>query len=356
MRSPPQILIIGAGLIGLSTADQLMIGGAEVTLIEARSSAGKGTSYSNSGMIHPSQARPWSFEGGKDLEDAAFKATHDLAEKSKHLLKEKIDALGLSRKQDISGCYKIYPSMEAARHAQSQYSNDGIMSRVVMDVKVTLGHVSLYFEDDIWGNAYSYCGALAANLYERGATFIYNADKMRMRQGAEGVTVALEDHIFKADHVVICAGPQSGEVLGKLGLNLFMDKVRGFSVNFDRPKMELPPAPLMDLSSQSAMTIFDDHIRFSGTVGQNSARPLLKRWYELAPQIMGALKPATEIWSGLRPMSKAGRPYIGPTEIPKLWVNTGHGHMGWTLSAGSGALMARMILNGQKDERFAVVT
>ncbi len=356
MNASPHILIIGAGLIGLSTADHLLRRGAAVTLIEMRSGPGKGTSYSNSAMIHPSQARPWFFNGTQLQANAAFYATYDLAEKSKHILEDRLKALGLFKKRDIPGCYKLYSTMEAARHAQEKYSNDGIMSRVVMDVKATLGHVALYFENDMWGNAYKYCEALARDLYVRGATFIYDANMARMRRNDEGVTLALDEHIFKADHVVVCAGPQSGDILATLGLNLFIDKLRGFSVNFERPSIDLPPAPLMDARSHSAMTIFDDHIRFSGTVGEESVRPLLKRWYELAPDIMAGLKPATEIWSGLRPMSKAGRPYIGPTDIPNLWVNTGHGHMGWTLSAGSGDLLARMILDGEVDERFAVVT
>lgn len=352
MVSSPHILIIGAGLIGLSTADRLMLHGAKVTLVEARSGAGKGTSYSNSGMIHPSQARPWNFKGSKASEDAAFIATYDLAEKSKRILEEKIADLGLAQKAKIPGCYKIYPNMEAARHAQSLYTNDDIISHVVMDVKTTLGHVALYFENDMWGNAHSYCRALAADLHERGATFIYEAGNTHLREDGGKVSLSFKGHVFKADHVIICAGPQSGDILGRLGLKLQLAKLRGFSVNFERPNIELPPVPLMDAISHSAMTIFDDHIRFSGTVGEDSARPLLKRWFELAPDIMAALKPATEIWSGYRPMSKAGRPYIGPTHIKNLWLNTGHGHMGWTLSAGSGDLMTRMIMDGARDERF----
>jgi len=345
----PHILIIGAGLIGLSTADHLIARGAKVTLIEARSGAGRGTSFANSAMIHPSQARPWSFKGESHLEDAAFQVTYDLAVKSKLLLQERLPELGFDIERPISGCYKIYPDMSRARHAQHLYAEDGIMSRVVMDVKATLGHTVLYFENDMWANAYDYCTALTADLHDRGATFIYDALKTRMRRNDEGIAVELDGHIFKADHVIICAGPQ-------IDISLFLKKVRGFAVNFDRPDLDLPPAPMMDAQTHSAMTIFEDHIRFSGTVGQDSVRPLLKRWFELAPDIMGALKPATQIWSGFRPMAKAGRPYIGSTSIKGLWVNTGHGHMGWTLSAGSGELITRMILDGEVDERFALVT
>lgn len=355
MVAQPHILIIGSGLIGLSTADGLAKRGVQVTVVEARSGAAKGTSYANSGMIHPSQARPWDFRDEEHLEDAAFEATHDLAVKSKHMLEDKLKAYGLWT-QDRTGSYKIYRSFDAARAAQSRYSHDGIMSRYVMDVKATLGHNTLFFEGDIWANAHSYCQTLRADLETRGVMFIFDAPNVRLRRSDNGIVAGLMGHIFNADHVILCTGPQTPSILKKLDMSLSIEKVRGFAVNFARPDIELPQTPLMDSQSRSAMTFFKDHIRISGTVREKSARPLLKRWFELAPDIMGALDPAKEVWSGWRPMSKAGRPYIGQTAIPNLWVNAGQGHMGWTLSAGSGELMAKMILDGEIDERFAFAT
>jgi len=110
---------------------------------------------------------------------------------------------------------------------------------------------------------------------------------------------------------------------------------------------------IYDGKSRSAMTVFEDTLRLSGTLGEISAHPLLKRWFDLAPGIMGALSPAKEVWSGLRPISPMGRPYISGTSFPNLWINTGHAHMGWTLCAGAGALMADMILHDKKDPRFS---
>lgn len=354
MQSEPNILIIGAGLIGLSVADALIERGCKVTLVDARSGPARGTSYANSGMIHPSQARPWLFEADNALQHAAFKAVHELALRSKTLLQDRLLSLGLFKDNPVPGCYKLYPNMETARLAQKRYIDDGVMSRAVMDNEATLGHCALYFEDDMWSNARDYALALEADLQSRGATFIYGSPDVRLRGGDQGVTAQLKGHIFHADHVVVAAGPQSADVLAQLGLTLPMKKIRGFSVNFDKPDMDLPFAPLMDSKTHSAMTVFEDHLRLSGTINEDSARPLLQRWCELAPDIMRALKPATEIWSGLRPISKAGRPYIGPTSVKGLWVNTAHGHMGWTLCAGSGELMALMITGGETDERFAL--
>lgn len=356
MQKGLNILVIGAGLIGLSTADALMMRGHEVTLVDARSGAARGTSYANSGMIHPSQAWPWFFDGEVAHEKAAFKAVHDLALRSKILLQDKLLDLGLYKDHPVAGCYKIYSDMTAARLAQKRYHESGVNSRAVMDIEASLGHSALYFEDDFWGNARDYALALEADLKARGAVFIYDAPNLRIRRGDQGVTAQMKGHIFHADHVIIAAGPQSPSVLGQLGLSLPLKAVRGFAVNFEKPDMALPFAPIMDSKTYSALTIFEDHLRLSGTINEDSARPLLQRWCELAPDIMRALKPAKEIWSGLRPMSKAGRPYIGRTSVPGLWVNTGHGHMGWTLSAGSGDLMARMILDGETDERFALAT
>lgn len=353
MGAQPKVLIMGAGLIGLSTAYALQKCGAEVTVTDARSTAMRGTSHANSGMIHPSQSRPWIGSGDKSYDTAAAKAVLDLAQNSQKSLIQNFQTLGLTETlKRASGCYQIYPDMAEARVAQKNYNDLGINSVTIFDAHKTLGQIALFFPDDHSGNAYDYGMALQMRLKSEGAVFIYEAGDLILRRGQNGITAQLKGHIFHCDHVVICAGPQSPNILKSLGLKLFLENSRGFAVDFEKPNMDLPECPLMDVKSRSTLTVFEDTLRLSGTMNEASARPLLQRWFTLAPDIMKRLSPARRVWSGLRPVSVTGRPVISPTPIKGLWVNTGHGHMGWTLSAGSGELMADMIIQGRQDDRF----
>ncbi len=350
----PKILVVGAGLIGLSTADALQRRGADVTITEARSAPMRGTSYSNSGMIHPSQAKSWIPSGDISFDRAATKSVLELARESQYSLMKNFQSLGLTETLSRHpGCYQIYTDSLAAQAAQKDYLSFGIKTDLMSDAIKTLGHLALHFPEDRSGDPLEYGRALSNRLTEGGALFIYGASDLRLRRGQKGITAQLRGHIFHCDHVIICAGPQSADVVSPLGLSLPIQTARGFAVNFERPSVELPEAPIMDAQSRSAMTVLGDTLRLSGTLGEASAQPLLKRWYTLAPHIMGALSPAREIWSGLRPLSPMGRPFISGTSIPGLWLNTGHGHMGWTLCAGSGDLMADMIYDGREDARFA---
>lgn len=354
MMAVANILVIGAGLIGLSTAHALQKKGAQVTLVDARSGPMRGTSYSNSGMIHISQSRPWVGGEGLPHNEAPTQSVLSLARDSQQILERNFHDLGLSETLSRpTGNYQIFEDGQTAKRAQAEYEEIGVRTELMSDAVKTLGHLALHFPDDRSGNAYDYGAALSSELERQKAVFIYNASDLRLRAGDKGVTAQLRGHIFHCDHIVVCAGPQSPRVLNQLGLSLSLNNVRGFAVNFERPNMPLPEAPLMDGVTRSAMTVFEESLRLSGTLGEMSAHPLLKRWFELAPNVMAALSPAKEIWSGLRPVSPLGRPYISGTSFPNLWVNTGHAHMGWTLCAGAGALMAEMILKDKKDPRFS---
>ncbi len=351
------IIIIGAGLIGLCTADALAARGVRVRVIDARPGPCEGTSFSNSGMIHPSQAMSWDPDTlqspslARARTDAA-RVTARLGERSKELLLEKIKSLGLPTR--APGCVQLHADIDAVRKAQAEYNEIGIKANILIDPVNTFGMTACQFPDDTSGDARAFGCALAVDLESRGVSFTYGAVDLDIRQSEGPFFVRTSKGNFRSDHLVIAAGAHSAGCLARLGVRLQLNTVAGAAADFALPDEtdDLPNTPVMDTDSRSALTVFSDRVRISGGWGLDDPAPLLERWSDIAPGLMWRLGPPRSTWSGLRPISPVGRPYISGTSIPKLWVNTGHGHMGWTLCAGSGELMADMIIDGAVDRRF----
>ena len=358
VSDPSDIIVIGAGLIGLCTADALATRGASVKVIDARPGPCEGTSFSNSGMIHPSQAMSWdpvsrqSPDLARARQDAAS-VTARLAERSKTLLLQKMKSLGLPPR--APGCVQLYADIDAARAAQADFNEIGIAANVLMDPVITFGMAACQFPEDSSGDARAFGCALAADLETRGVSFSYNAKDLDVRRSDGRFFIRTSQGFFDAEHLVIAAGIQSVECLARLDIRLQLNGVSGAAADFDLPQDQddLPVCPVMDTQSRSALTVFSDRVRISGGWGLDDPASLLERWRDIAPGLMLRLGQPRSTWSGQRPMSPVGRPYISGTSVPKLWVNTGHGHMGWTLCAGSGDLLASMIIDGHIDRRFA---
>lgn len=334
MGRTPHILVIGAGLVGLSSADALRARGAKVTIIDANDGPALGASFSNSGMIHPSQSTPW-LRGDFD---AAARAVLCLARRSKTLLLPRLKSLGLAGAMRAPGCLQLFSNEGSGQKAADRYRALGIEVSVAPKGPATFGRFGLLFPGDRSANAYEYCRALEKDLRVRGAQIIY---------GIKDIPEA--GQVF--DHVVIAAGTGSAAAARGYGFDLPVKPVRGHALNFALPGAQLPQTPIMDFDSHSALTVFEDHLRLSGTVGEEAPERLIDIWRDIAPELVATLGNVTSRWSQDRPMSALGRPFITQLK-PGLWVNSGHGHMGWTLSAGSGELIAQMILEGRKDSRF----
>ena len=340
MEKQPHILIIGAGLIGLSTADSLLARGARVTIVEKRSGPAKGASFCNSGMIHPSQARPW--QEGSDPRAAEKVAA--LAARSRDLLKARMIELGLSCAARPPGTVQIFDSIATGLAAEDSYQALGAACENITGAPFTFARFALRFPGDASGNAYEYCAALARSIEKRGAAPLYNVQPD-----------SIVDLAGSADHVVIAAGAQSAGLARFFGIDLPIFPVTGHALNFTRPDLALPDVPLMHHATHSALTVFDDHVRLSGTVDEGRPEALLEVWKDIAPKLIAALGAPLSSWSGERPMCSYGRPIIARSGKENIWINAGHAHMGWTLSAGSGALMAELILSGQSASEFCLL-
>ncbi len=352
MSIMPHIAIIGAGLIGLSAADSLIARGARVTLIDKRAGPGQGASFCNSGMIHPSQAMPWMMASDCD-DEAALAARHvySLACVSAKLLEARMRALGV-KALPTPGCIQIFETPQAAINAQAAYRSLGVPFERRDNSRWAFSRDSLYFPGDRCGNAHAYCAALARDLTAKGARFLYDTASVVLRADGGGVDLRVDNQRLEADHIIVAAGAQSALILQSLGLNLPVRALRGHALNFKRPDIDLPPLPIMHYPTRTALTVFDDHVRLSGTIHEDDPGVLLEIWRTIAPEITLKLGEPIQTWSGERPLCDLGRPIIGSTPVPSLWVNTGHAHMGWTLCAGSGVIMADMILDGMRYERF----
>ena len=352
MDSSPNITVIGAGLIGLCTADALAMRGASVTVIEARPGPCEGTSFSNSGMIHPSQALSLESSSWTSLQRDAAQVTADLGARSRGLLRHQIKRLGLAMRS--TGCLKIYPDFEAAQVAQQQYNEIGVKANIVIDPIDTFGLTACQFPNDGSSDSRVFGCALAKDLETRGVNFIYNASDVDIRRAEDVFNIRVAAKIIKADHLIIAAGIQTADLLSRMELRMQLKAVSGAAADFALPqdRDDLPSCPVMDAESRSALTVFEDRVRIAGGWQLTDPASLLDRWADIAPGLMLRLGKPLSTWTGVRPVSPAGRPYISETSIPKLWVNTGHGHMGWTLCAGSGELLAQMILEARKDTRF----
>jgi len=356
-QTPPHIVILGAGLIGLCTADHLAAKGATVTVIDARQGPCEGTSFSNSGMIHPSQACSWAKdEAHANVDDSAARVTAELGKRSAALLKTQMRELGLPERP--AGCVQIYPGIDAALAAQAGFNTIGIHADILIDPVESFDRPACAFPDDLSGNAKDFGCALAADLTLRGVTCLYGRNNFAVRKLDDGTfKIMAGDARLNCDQLVVAAGIKTPDVLKTLGVRMTLDSVSGVAVNFALPegRKDLPTRPVMDAASRTALTMFEDHIRISGGWNVSEPQDILKRWAEIAPAIMARLGEPLSNWTGQRPVSPVGRPYISSTSIPNLWVNTGHGHMGWTLCAGSGELLAGMMLDGVEDDRFSFV-
>lgn len=335
----------------MSSADSLMRRGAEVLIVEKESFPGQGAAKYNSGMIHPSQSMPWM--GDQSLESA--KKLFKLANYSLPLLQERRAALGCNDLSRPQSTLQLFDNVNDRDRYLAQYQKIGITA-VYDEGDWSFGRPALRFQGDESGNAYDYMQRLTLDLARRGCVFVTGkAAKLTIvNKKVIGVKLSTSEDII-ADQVVVAAGTQSREVLADLNKDFPLVPLRGHALLFEKPSsVKWPAIPVMHAPSRSALTVFEDHIRLSGTVNEDRPDALLNIWRGIAPRMMDELGELRLKWSADRPMSLLGRPIMGLSEVRGLWINTGHGHMGWSLCSASGEIIADMIIGGKSYPDFAL--
>lgn len=402
-----RVIVVGAGLLGLTTAHALRQSGADVLVIDRQAGAARETSFANGAMLHASQANPWNEPGIawtvlKTLgrEDSAVllrpRALPGLArwglafvrhsrperylrsfERNAHLARYSLACMaalraetGIAYSHAARGTLKLFrtaPELTAAARLCTQLAGWGIRHELVearraATIEPALAAVErelaggLHFPDDESGDAFRFCTQLAAWLQQRGLELRFGVTVRRLREvRARGWEIETDQGILAADAVVLAAGSDSAMLARPLGLYVPVAPVKGYSLTVARGAWAgAPQVPVIDDHLHAAVCPLDDRLRVAGTAEftgfdltltptrlDNLFALLLRLYPGFAPYLV---RETATRWAGLRPMSVDGVGIMGATARAGLFLNTGHGHLGWTMAAGAGRLVAAEML------------
>lgn len=401
-----RVLVLGSGVIGVTSAWYLAQAGHEVTVVDREAGPALGTSFANAGQISPGYASPWAAPGvplkaikWMFQEHAPLSIRPDgtlfqlqwmwqmlqncsagryavnkermvrLAEYSRDCIRDLRAQTGIAyegrqqgtlqvfRTQDqLDGAAKDIAVLEEAGVPYQLLSREELAASepalAAVSHKLTGG---LRLPNDETGDCQLFTGRLAAMAESLGVKFLYNRSINNLMTQGDAVTGAVVDgEPMAADLVVVALGSWSTQLVKPFlhGMsNLPVYPLKGFSITVPlTDSARSPVSTVLDETYKVAITRFEDRIRVGGMaqiVGYDrSLDPAKRRTLEhvvtdLFPGA-GDVSQAT-FWTGLRPMTPDGTPIVGPTQVRGLWLNTGHGTLGWTMACGSGKLLSDLV-------------
>ncbi|MDR3159018.1 MAG: D-amino acid dehydrogenase [Zoogloeaceae bacterium] len=408
-----KILVLGAGVIGVTSAWYLRQAGHEVTVIERRAAVAEETSHANGGQISVSHAEPWAnpralpqmlaWLGREDapllfrlrpydlplikwslafLGNCLPARAHANTRAIVHLALESRKRLQILRQQlsaadgaDFNFAYDglqkgilhLYTDRQSFSHAiraarlMRRYglAREPIDAQTCVDIEPALAPVRErlvggdYTPADESGDACRFTQALAARAAAAGVEFCFNAPITRLDlRGRQVEGVILRDgRRFQAEASVLALGSYSAPFLRPYGIRLPVYPAKGYSATLNlEPDAPAPSVSLTDDSRKLVFSRLGNRLRIAGTAefnGYNLAlnlsrcQALLTRARELFPELRFFGDP--QFWCGLRPATPSNVPLIGQGKLAGLWLNTGHGTLGWTLACGSAAALAALI-------------
>ena len=236
----------------------------------------------------------------------------------------------------------------------------------ILKLEPALEHVinnifgGIYFPDDESGDAYKFCQSIYSNLTPD-VEFSFNTNVIQLVRKNDQITgIETSKGLVSSDIYVLAAGSYS-KYLGKsVGLKIPIEPVKGYSATVSvLSSDDIPKLPVIDETRHIAITPFSNRFRIAGMaelcgyntrISKKRINTLVGFLKELYPQYSKEVSRLDVIpWSGLRPYCSDGVPVLGDCEIGNLYLNTGHGHLGWTMSVGSSRLVTDQILDKQSD-------
>lgn len=312
--------------------------------------------------------------------EANLRAMVRLAEYSRSTLNQLRQQLKIDYEYHDSGILSFYRderSFDESQDRVDRLRDLGVDRRVLSPAEVialepTLASVKDqivggdYCSEDESGDAYGFSKQLAQQAQNKGVQFLYNHEVVRLLYTDGKITSAevIDDqgnyqHI-KADLFVVSMGAYSPLLLEPLGVTCQVYPAKGYSATFTILDSEATPkANLTDMASRLVYSRMGNQLRVAGLAelsGYNKAlstkrcNMMVKQTKVLFPN--GLDFDNVQFWSGLRPATPSNTPLIGRTHIKNLYLNTGHGTLGWTMAAGSGRALADLIANRQPEPEF----
>lgn len=398
-----RVIVLGAGVIGVTSAYYLAKEGHEVTVIDRQQGPALETSFANAGEISPGYASPWAAPGipAKAVKWLFMKhapliiqARPDLAKiewVARMLLNCTSAAYGVNKSRMVRLAEYSRDCLIALRRESGIVYDERSMGTLQLfrtekqvaaaekDIKVlkadgvpfevldaaacvaaepglapNIGKIAggLRLPGDETGDCFKFTNALADMATSLGVTFVWNTEiKALEADGGKIAAVQTSAGRMEADSFVLAMGSYSPALARPFGMRLPVYPVKGYSITVPIvDEARAPVSTVMDETHKIAITRLGDRIRVGGMAEisgfNNHLHP--RRQATLTHSVedlfggAGDQSKAT-FWSGLRPMTPDGTPLVGRSTVPNLYLNTGHGTLGWTMAAGSARVIADMV-------------
>ncbi len=402
-----RVIVLGSGVIGVTSAYYLAKQGFKVTVIDRQPAAALETSFANAGQISPGYSTPWGAPGIplKALKwmfskhaplairpDGSFfqlqwmammlrnctAARYDinkermlrLAQYSRDCIIKLRAETGIEYEGRQAGTLQVFRTQkqldaiakDLAILMQAGVPFELLGSAELANREPALAAVShklvggLRLPGDETGDCQLFTTRLAEKATKLGVQFRYGQQVLGIEQaGGRIASIQISDgqktEQLKAQHFVMALGSYSRKMAANLGLNIPVYPLKGYSLTVPITDAERAPvSTVMDETYKIAMTRFDNRIRVGGMAEVAGFDTVLnpKRRATLE-MVVDDLFPgagdlnAASFWTGLRPMTPDGTPIVGATPIRNFWMNTGHGTLGWTMACGSASLLADLM-------------
>lgn len=405
-----KVVVLGGGVIGITTAYYLARAGAEVAVVDRQDSPAQETSFANAGQVSPGYSTPW---GAPGIPLKAFKwmfqrhaplsirpdgtlfqlrwlgamlrncspARYDinkermlrLAQYSRDCLQQLRHETNIAYEGRAAGTLQLFRTAQQMHHAERDMRvlrECGIdfefLDRAgVCGIEPALARTSaaiaggLRLPADETGDCLLFTKALAQLAAGLGVQFRFNTVIKSLKQSDQREITGVElgdGSTLCADRYVLALASYSRELLLSTGVDIPVYPVKGYSLTVPITDETLAPvSTVLDETYKIALTRFDQRIRIGGMAElagfDHALRNKRRATLELVARELfpGGDLARAEFWSGLRPMTPDSTPIVGPSHHRNLFINTGHGTLGWTMACGSGRLLADLISGKTPD-------